>query len=162
AAHAALAQRDPAAAAAVHPNDRRRVVRALELADAGASLRPDRDRLWSGATRHPTLIVGLQVPREELLRRIEERTRAMLRGGDADGILEVLSVEADAAEIVIWNPDGSQAELSGNGTRIAARWLADRNGAGRVRIRVGGRVVAAEMLRDGRVEQELGEFSVGQ
>ena len=38
AAHARLAELDPVAAAAVHPNDRRRVVRALELAEVGASL----------------------------------------------------------------------------------------------------------------------------
>ena len=61
-AHELLAERDPAAAAAVHPNDRRRVVRALELAEAGSSLRPASDRLWGGETRHPTLIVGLEVP----------------------------------------------------------------------------------------------------
>src|SRR6185503_11976410 len=65
-AHALLAERDPAAAAAVHPNDRRRVVRALELAESGSSLRPGEDRLWSGETRHPTLIVGLDLPVEEL------------------------------------------------------------------------------------------------
>src|SRR6184192_745331 len=45
-AHELLGERDPAAAAAVHPNDRRRVVRALELVEAGSSLRPDQDRLW--------------------------------------------------------------------------------------------------------------------
>jgi len=84
AAHTALTGRDPAAAAAVHPNDRRRVVRALELAAAGESLRPRRDRLWTDETRHPTLVVGLQVPRDELLRRIEERARQMLRRGAAD------------------------------------------------------------------------------
>ena len=39
----------------VHPNDRRRVVRALELAEAGASLRPAHDRLWTNEMRHPTL-----------------------------------------------------------------------------------------------------------
>jgi tRNA dimethylallyltransferase len=76
-AHELLAERDPAAAAAVHPNDRRRVVRALELAEAGSSLRPGEDRLWAGETRHPTLIVGLEVPPEELARRIEQRTEAM-------------------------------------------------------------------------------------
>src|SRR5690242_16324877 len=38
AAHARLATLDPAAAARVHPNDRRRVVRALELAELGSSL----------------------------------------------------------------------------------------------------------------------------
>jgi tRNA dimethylallyltransferase len=76
-AHALLAERDAAAAAAVHQNDRRRVVRALELAEAGFSLRPRMDRLWSRETRHPTLMFGLDVPREEIARRIEERTQAM-------------------------------------------------------------------------------------
>ena len=80
-AHAALAARDPAAAAALHPNDRRRVVRALELAEAGASLRPARDRLWSEETRHPTLITGLDVSPAILAERIEARTRAMVDRG---------------------------------------------------------------------------------
>jgi len=80
-AHELLAARDPAAAAAVHPNDRRRVVRALELTEAGSSLRPGEDRLWSGETRHPTRIVGLDVPPEELERRIYDRTREMFERG---------------------------------------------------------------------------------
>jgi tRNA dimethylallyltransferase len=80
-AHELLAERDPGAAAAVHPNDRRRVVRALELAEAGSSLRPSRDRLWAGETRHPTLIVGLDLPREELRRRIAERGSEMFERG---------------------------------------------------------------------------------
>ena len=50
------------------------------------------------------------------------------RGIGADGVLEVLSAVDACAEIVIWNPDGSTAELSGNGARIAARWLALRSG----------------------------------
>jgi tRNA dimethylallyltransferase len=80
-AHDALGERDPEAAAAVHPNDRRRVVRALELADAGASLRPPRNRLWTDETRHPTLIFGLDLPKEELDRRIEHRAREMFARG---------------------------------------------------------------------------------
>jgi len=81
AAHALLAGLDPEAAAAVHANDRRRVIRALELAEAGASLaRPD-DRLWAEATRHPTIVVGLDVPDVVLRRRIGERTRAMFAAG---------------------------------------------------------------------------------
>jgi tRNA dimethylallyltransferase len=83
AAHDLLAERDPAAAAAVHPNDRRRVVRALELSEVGASLRPAESTLWSETTRHPTLIVGLDVPPDELGRRIEGRARAMLAAGAA-------------------------------------------------------------------------------
>jgi tRNA dimethylallyltransferase len=75
--HDRLAELDPEAAAAVHPNDRRRVVRSLELA---GSDRP-RDQLWGGETRHPTLVFGLDVPKEELDRRIDERTRAMFEAG---------------------------------------------------------------------------------
>jgi tRNA dimethylallyltransferase len=83
-AHALLSERDPAAAEAVHANDRRRVVRALELVEAGASLRPTQDRLWGGETRHPTAIFGLTVSREVLARRIEARTRTMLDQGAAE------------------------------------------------------------------------------
>jgi diaminopimelate epimerase len=81
--------------------------------------------------------------------------------GDADGILEILSIGEDAVSIRIWNPDGSQAEMSGNGTRIAARWLAARTGAEHVTVRVGQRKVLARMLEGGLVEQDLGEVRVG-
>jgi tRNA dimethylallyltransferase len=76
-AHALLQERDADAAEAVHPNDRRRVVRALELAEAGESLAPARNRLWIEETRHPTLLFGLEVPKDVLAARIEARTRAM-------------------------------------------------------------------------------------
>jgi tRNA dimethylallyltransferase len=100
-AHALLAERDPEAAAVVHPNDRRRVVRALELAEAGSSLRPGEDRLWSEHTRHPTLIVGLELPQEELLRRIEERTRRMFERGVEEEVRQALAgaVSATAREV---------------------------------------------------------------
>ena len=84
AAHRLLADRDPAAAATVHPNDRRRVVRALELTEAGTSLRPPRSRLWTEETRHPTLVFGLDVAKDELDRRIESRARAMVAAGAAE------------------------------------------------------------------------------
>jgi diaminopimelate epimerase len=87
-----------------------------------------------------------------------DRVRADV--GAADGILEVVSLSGADAEIVIWNADGSTAEMSGNGTRIAARWLADRSGAGEVRIRVGQREVLATMLADEQVEQDLGPVEV--
>ena len=90
-AYAALAARDPHAAARVHPNDRRRVVRALELAEAGSSLAPARDTLWTEDTRHPTLVFGLDVPREELDRRIQERTCAMFDRGAVNEARRALS-----------------------------------------------------------------------
>jgi tRNA dimethylallyltransferase len=83
-AHAALAERDAAAATRVHANDRKRVVRALELVDAGHSLAPEHDRLWTEDTRVPTTIIALDLPLDELDRRIEERTRAMAQAGAAE------------------------------------------------------------------------------
>jgi diaminopimelate epimerase len=80
--------------------------------------------------------------------------------GGSDGILEVVSVDGAQAEIVIWNPDGSTAELSGNGTRIAASWLAGQSGAEEVTIRVGPREVVARMLPGGEIEQDLGPVEV--
>jgi diaminopimelate epimerase len=86
-----------------------------------------------------------------------ERTRVEV--GNADGILEILRVDGDVVAIAIWNPDGSRAEMSGNGTRIAARWLANRNGVDEVTVRVGPREVRASML-GGLVEQDLGAVIV--
>ena len=86
AAHARLAQLDSAAAKVVHVNDRRRVVRALELATVGASLVPSTDRLWSTTTRRPTIVVGLDVPREELDARIAQRTDEMVERGVAEEV----------------------------------------------------------------------------
>jgi diaminopimelate epimerase len=63
---------------------------------------------------------------------------------------------------VIWNPDGSTAEMSGNGTRIAAAWLAAREGVDEIEVRVGPRVVRARILGGGLVEQELGPVEVGE
>jgi tRNA dimethylallyltransferase len=79
-AHATLAAVDAPAAAAVHPNDRRRVVRALELAESGRSLAAE-SRLWSADTRHPTLVTGLAVQPAETARRIAVRTAAMFSAG---------------------------------------------------------------------------------
>jgi tRNA dimethylallyltransferase len=81
ATHALLAERDPRAAAAVHPNDRRRVVRALELHAAGASLAPAADRLWAGAPRRPTAAFGLELPAAVVAARIAARTRTMFERG---------------------------------------------------------------------------------
>jgi diaminopimelate epimerase len=77
--------------------------------------------------------------------------RARRDVGDADGIAEVTAHGDDWADVVIWNPDGSTAEMSGNATRIVAAWL----GVARTRVRVGEREVVARKTADGRIEQEL-------
>jgi diaminopimelate epimerase len=83
-------------------------------------------------------------------------------GVGSDGVLEVVAANGNEAEVVIWNPDGSTAELSGNGTRIAARWLAKRSGADTVRVRVGPREVVARMRGGLDVEMDVGTVEVGE
>jgi diaminopimelate epimerase len=73
----------------------------------------------------------------------------------------VLSVEGDDATIGIVNPDGSRAEMSGNGTRIAAAWLMSRTGSTSARVHVGPRMVAVRRTEDGLYESELGAVEVG-
>ncbi|MDX6466191.1 MAG: tRNA dimethylallyltransferase [Gaiellaceae bacterium] len=90
-ADAELGERDPVSAAAIHPNDRRRVIRALELVEVGSSLAPSRDRLWTGATRHPTVVVGLDVPKDVLNHRIGSRTRAMFAAGVQEEVRAALA-----------------------------------------------------------------------
>ena len=93
-AHATLAAFDAPAAATVHPNDRRRVVRALELVQSGHTLAAPESRLWSADTRHPTLVAGLAIQPAETARRIAARTAAMLAAGVVD---EVRAARAEHA-----------------------------------------------------------------
>lgn len=89
----------------------------------------------------------------------EARASALAQG--TDGVLEVLGRTESSVEIAIWNPDGSRAELSGNGTRIAAAWLAAQTGASEVTVEVGGRVVRTRLRATGDIEQDLGDVVVG-
>jgi tRNA dimethylallyltransferase len=96
AAHAQLGELDAAAAARIHPNDRRRVVRALELAAVGESLAPDGENLFGGAWRHPTLLIGLEVPKVELDRRIVDRAKGMFELGVVEEARRALAGELSA------------------------------------------------------------------
>ena len=74
-----------------NPHDRKRLVRALELAETGESLVAGRDRLWNGATRRPTLVVGLDVAPALLEQRIRERTETMFARGVVDEVRAAIS-----------------------------------------------------------------------
>jgi diaminopimelate epimerase len=88
-----------------------------------------------------------------------ERVREEAAG--TDGILQVLRTGDSEAEIEIWNTDGSTAEMSGNGTRIAGAWLMARTGVSEVRIAVGPRVVTVRALGTALFESEMGKVEVG-
>jgi diaminopimelate epimerase len=78
-----------------------------------------------------------------------------------DGVVQVLRVDGDDVQVAIVNPDGSLAEMSGNGTRIAAAWLMERTGADVAHVQVGPRRVTVRRTPDGLYESDLGEVAVG-
>jgi diaminopimelate epimerase len=92
-----------------------------------------------------------------------ELTPARVRDEAAgtDGILQIVRIDGDEAEIVIWNTDGSTAEMSGNGTRIAGAWLMTRTRAEGARIVVGPRVVTVRAIGSALFESDMGQVEVG-
>jgi diaminopimelate epimerase len=82
-------------------------------------------------------------------------------GVGSDGLLELVAVDGASADLRVWNPDGSTAELSGNGARIAAAWLSQQSGGERVELRISERVVEALVHGDGVVELDVGAVEVG-
>jgi tRNA dimethylallyltransferase len=95
--HAELAGAAPWAAEKIHPSDRQRVVRALELLEAGAlEETDDLSQLWTARTRHPTLLVGLVMEREALYRAIDARVDSMLAAGAADEVRRAHTAGASA------------------------------------------------------------------
>jgi tRNA dimethylallyltransferase len=96
--HAELAKRSPAAAAAVEPTDRTRVVRALELLEMGEQPAPGgaESRLWTAALRRPTLLCGLTMERERLYAQIDARVDAMIEAGAVEEVRRADAAGASA------------------------------------------------------------------
>ena len=143
--HAVLAERAPWAADEIEPGDRQRIVRSLELLDAGELERPGADsELWSDSVRHPTLLIGLTMERERLYARIDERVDQMVAAGAE---AEVRRANAAGASITARKALGFEELLTGDlqgmkrRTRNYARrqltWM--RKLAGTDLIDVGGR-----------------------
>ncbi|HWD70773.1 MAG TPA: tRNA (adenosine(37)-N6)-dimethylallyltransferase MiaA [Solirubrobacteraceae bacterium] len=95
--HAELALRAPWAAEEIAPTDSHRILRALELHEAG-ELEPlaGESELWTRTTRHPTLLVGLVADRERLYAQIEKRVDAMLEAGAEDEVRRASAAGASA------------------------------------------------------------------
>lgn len=76
-----LLERDPKSAELIHPNNVRRVVRALEMLDEGVSYAEHHKGLHQRKAHYEALICGLTMPRELLYERIEQRVDQMIRDG---------------------------------------------------------------------------------
>jgi tRNA dimethylallyltransferase len=117
--HATLARRAPWAAETIEPTDRQRVVRALELLDAGELEPPGAEsELWSEQVRRPTLLIGLVMGREELYTRIGERIDQMIAEGAAD---EVRRANAAGASITARKALGFNELLVGDAEGMKRR-----------------------------------------
>ena len=115
--HAELARRAPARAAMVDPADAHRLVRALELLDAGHEPAAG-DQLWTADTRHPTLLVGLTMDRDALRARIDARVDVMLAAGARE---EVLRADAAGASATARKAVGFEELLRGDVDAMKAR-----------------------------------------
>jgi tRNA dimethylallyltransferase len=171
-AHAILADRDPDAAGQLHANDRRRVVRALELTELGSSLRPTTDRLWAADTRYPTAIFGLDLPRELLADRIERRAQAMFDAGVTDEVRAALAhpISATAVhalglrEIAELSPDQALGALILRTRRYAAyqrKWMRRIPGLVSVNADRGADGIADEIVEMACARQRLSARRAG-
>jgi tRNA dimethylallyltransferase len=110
--HAELSLSAPWAAQEIDPGDRQRVVRALELLDAGQlHPREHASQLWTSEMRRPTLMVGLTMPREQLYARIEARVDAMVAAGARE---EALAAQAAGASGTARKALGFQELIDGD------------------------------------------------
>ncbi len=73
-----LKKKDPRSAEVNHPNNRKRIIRLLELADAVGT---ERSENAGKPFYDPILLVGLTAPRDELVHRIDQRIEEMLARG---------------------------------------------------------------------------------
>jgi tRNA dimethylallyltransferase len=80
----------PGTAATVHPNDRKRIVRALELEMTGTPPHPASEQLWSEELRRPAALFGIVMDRDALALRIESRVGEMLAGGAVEEVERAL------------------------------------------------------------------------
>ena len=89
--HGLLQEADPEAAARLHINDFRRVVRALEVASLGNEHISEQREAAGGELAYDAYVIGLRRERQALYARIEERVDAMLEAGFADEVRSLLA-----------------------------------------------------------------------
>ena len=95
--HAMLAQVDPASAARLHPNDVRRIVRALEIYRLTGRTQTEQAALDARRGEGPfdARIYALDWPRDALYARIDRRVDQMIEAGLVDEVRRLMRDEAE-------------------------------------------------------------------
>ncbi|WP_214629793.1 tRNA (adenosine(37)-N6)-dimethylallyltransferase MiaA [Paenibacillus agaridevorans] len=91
--HAKLKEIDPEAAERLHPNDLRRVIRALEVHHLTGQTFSEQQAGQKKESPYELCIIGLSMDRATLYRRIEARIDEMLEQGLVDEVKDILSRE---------------------------------------------------------------------
>ena len=89
--HEQLRRVDPVSAQKLHPNDIRRVIRALEIYETSGKAKGEREDEQRKEGPYHILVYGLSLPREQMYARINERVDLMMKDGLVDevkGLLE--------------------------------------------------------------------------
>ncbi|MFJ8261447.1 tRNA (adenosine(37)-N6)-dimethylallyltransferase MiaA [Rummeliibacillus sp. NPDC094406] len=135
--HAKLAAVDPKTAAEIHPNNTRRVIRALEMAEHSDIQRSDVEQHLGNTPLYKHRIVGLNMEREQLYSRINQRVDMMMEKGLLEevkglynrGIRDVQSIKAIGYKEIYAYLDGRVSldeaidQLKQNSRRYAKRQL---------------------------------------
>jgi diaminopimelate epimerase len=82
---------------------------------------------------------------------------AACRAHHADGVLVLTPASGADVAMRIINPDGSEPEACGNGTRMVARYVAGRDGLDAVRIATAAGVLATSVRPDGTVTARMAD-----
>lgn len=97
--HAELARVDPSAAQRIHPNDYKRIERALEVYYLTGKRLSDQQQQWSAEQmRYPCRVVGIRREREDNSRRINARVREMIERGLVEEVRSLLAEPASLSE----------------------------------------------------------------
>ena len=146
--HELLRGRDPKSAELIHPNNVRRVVRALEMLDEGVSYAAKHEGLRARRPHYDALLFGITMDRERLYKRIDARVDAMVEAGLVDevralaegGLAETLTaMQAIGYKEVVAYLDGALTldeaidEVKRRSRRYAKRQLSWLRRDGRVR-----------------------------
>ncbi|WP_339195062.1 tRNA (adenosine(37)-N6)-dimethylallyltransferase MiaA [Solibacillus sp. FSL R5-0449] len=135
--HAKLVQLDPAAAASIHPNNTRRVIRALEMVELGGVSRAEEQFNRGDIPLYNHFIIGLDMDREKLYERINLRVDLMMEAGLVEevralydaGIRDVQAIKAIGYKELYAHFDGlisldeAVEQIKQNSRRYAKRQL---------------------------------------